>query len=237
MLLNFRTFNVHYMVLSDYSSYLSSLSPLTPDHAKELIDNFKGDNKLTNIYVQPSQRIFPDSQYANAGAIVTDDVADADILLGVKRVMNEEDLIADKTYMFFSHVIKGQPENMPLLQSILDKNIQLFDYEAIAKDVKDPSTGEMKKQRTVAFGKYAGLAGMIDTFQCLGRRLLASGHSTPFLNCSPAYVYYDLEEAKHNVREMGEHIKNDGLPSDLEALVFVFTGKGNVTKGRIIDIR
>ena len=219
------------MVLSDYSS--SSLSPLTPDHVKELLDNFKGDNKLTNIYVQPSQRIFPDSQYVNAGAIVTDDVADADILLGVKRVMNEEDLIADKTYMFFSHVIKGQPENMPLLQSILDKNIQLFDYEAIAKDVKDPSTGEMKKQRTVAFGKYAGLAGMIDTFQCLGRRLLASGHSTPFLNCSPAYVYYDLEEAKHNVREMGEHIKNDGLPSDLEALVFVFTGKGNVNKGAL----
>ena len=106
------------MVLSDYSSYLSPLSPLTPEHAKELIDNFKGDNKLTNIYVQPSQRIFPDSQYANAGAIVTDDVADADILLGVKRVMNEEDLIADKTYMFFSHVIKGQPENMPLLQAI-----------------------------------------------------------------------------------------------------------------------
>ena len=135
---------------------ISSLSPLTPDHAKELIDNFKGDNKLTNIYVQPSQRIFPDSQYANAGAIVTDDVTDADILLGVKRGMNEEDLIADKTYMFFSHVIKGQPENMPLLQSILDKNIQLFDYEAIAKDVKDPSTGEMKKQRTVAFGITGG---------------------------------------------------------------------------------
>jgi alpha-aminoadipic semialdehyde synthase len=42
-----------------------------------------------------------------------------------------------------------------------------------------------------------------------------------------------LEEAKQNVREMGEHIKNDGLPSDLEALVFVFTGKGNVTKGAL----
>lgn len=36
---------------------------------------------------------------------------------------------------------------MALLQAILDKNIQLFDYEAIAEDVKDPSTGKIKKQR------------------------------------------------------------------------------------------
>lgn len=208
-------------------------SPITPNHVKELIDSFKGDNKLTNIYVQPSQRIFPDSQYANAGAVVTDDVSDADILLGVKRVVNIEDLLPNKTYMFFSHVIKGQPENMPLLKAILDKNIQLFDYEAITKDVEDPTTGEVKKQRIVAFGKYAGLAGMIDTFQCLGRRLLASGHSTPFLNCSPAYVYYDLHEAKRCVYEMGEHISSDGLPSGLEPLVFTFTGKGNVTKGAL----
>lgn len=121
---------------------------------------------------------------------------------------------------------------MSVIQAVLDKNIRLFDYEAITKDVEDATTGKVKKQRIVAFGKYAGLAGMIDTFQCLGRRLLASGHSTPFLNCSPAYVYYDLDEAKRCVKEMGEHIKSEGLPSDL-ALVFVFTGKGNVTKGAL----
>ena len=91
-------------------------SPITPNHVKELIDSFKGDKKLTEIYVQPSQRIFPNSQYADAGAIVTDDLSDASILLGVKRVVNEEDLIPNKTYMFFAHVIKGQTENMPLLQ-------------------------------------------------------------------------------------------------------------------------
>lgn len=90
--------------------------PLTPNHVRELIDSFKGDKKLTEIYVQPSQRIFPNSQYADAGAIVTDDLSDASILLGVKRVVNEEDLIPNKTYMFFAHVIKGQTENMPLLQ-------------------------------------------------------------------------------------------------------------------------
>jgi len=119
------------------------------------------------------------------------------------------------------------------IQAILDKNIQLFDYEAIAKHVEDPTTGGVRKQRIVAFGKYAGLAGMIETFQCLGRRLLASAYSTPFLNCSPAYVYYDLDEAKQRVHKIGEHIKSDGLPSNLEALVFAFTGRGNVTKGAL----
>jgi hypothetical protein len=29
---------------------------------------------------------------------------------------NIDDLLPDKTYFFFSHVIKGQPENMALLQ-------------------------------------------------------------------------------------------------------------------------
>mmetsp|Transcript_20113 Transcript_20113/g.36905 ORF Transcript_20113/g.36905 Transcript_20113/m.36905 type:complete len:741 (-) Transcript_20113:1128-3350(-) len=206
--------------------------PITPDHVKHLIDNYKGD-KLTGIYVQPSQRIFPDSQYEKAGAIVTEDLSSADVLLGVKRVANEDDLIPDKTYMFFSHVIKGQPENMQLLKAILDKNIQLFDYEAIAEDIQDPTTGELKKKRLVAFGKYAGIAGMIDTLQCLGRRLLASGYSTPFLNCSSAYVYYDLDEAKRCVDKMGNRIEKDGLPMTLEPLVFAFTGNGNVTKGAL----
>lgn len=66
--------------------------------------------------MQPSQRIFPDSQYERAGAVITEDLSCADVLLGVKRVADEDNLIPDKTYMFFSHVIKGQPENMNLLK-------------------------------------------------------------------------------------------------------------------------
>mmetsp|Transcript_32325 Transcript_32325/g.68355 ORF Transcript_32325/g.68355 Transcript_32325/m.68355 type:complete len:1058 (+) Transcript_32325:153-3326(+) len=207
--------------------------PITPDHVKHLIDNYKGDDKLTGIYVQPSQRIFPDSQYEKAGAIVTEDLSQVDVLLGVKRVADEENLIPNKTYMFFSHVIKGQPENMELLKTIIEKNIQLFDYEAIAEDVKDPTTGKLKKRRLVAFGKYAGIAGMIDTLQCLGRRLLASGYSTPFLNVSPAYVYYDLDDARRGIRDIGNRIEKDGLPGTLEPLVFAFTGSGNVTNGAL----
>ena len=55
---------------------------------------------------------------------------------------------------------------------ILIKNIRLIDYEAITNN---------KGVRLVRFGKFAGYAGIIDTFHALGDRLLALGHSTPFL--------------------------------------------------------
>jgi alpha-aminoadipic semialdehyde synthase len=36
-------------------------------------------------------------------------------------------------------------------------------------------------QRVVAFGKYAGVVGMIDIMHGLGLRFLALGHHTPFM--------------------------------------------------------
>lgn len=35
--------------------------------------------------------------------------------------------------------------------------------------------------RVVAFGKYAGVAGMINIIHGIGLRLLALGHHTPFM--------------------------------------------------------
>lgn len=211
-------------------------APLCPENVRDLLQNFKHsrDGLLSDIIVQPSsQRIFTDEAYASAGAKVTPDLADADLILGVKRVADEDaGLMPDKSYMFFSHVIKGQSENMQLLRSVLDKRVRLLDYECIAKEVTQPGSDEKKKQRLVAFGKYAGIAGMIDSFQALGRRLLASGFSTPFLNCAPAYMYHDLKEAKEGVFRMGQHISNENeLPPELEPLIFAFVGSGNVGKG------
>lgn len=69
--------------------------------------------------------------------------------LGVKHCPIDR-LIPDKTYIFFSHTIKAQEENMPLLDAILDKRIRLIDYEKIVND---------NGRRLVAFGQYAGIAG------------------------------------------------------------------------------
>lgn len=80
---------------------------------------------------------------------------------------------ARSTYAFFSHTIKAQPYNMPLLDALLQKRIRLVDYECIVQGGVR-GTG----QRLVAFGNYAGIAGMVDTMRGLGERLLAQGLNT-----------------------------------------------------------
>lgn len=68
---------------------------------------------------------------------------------------------------------------MPLLDVILEKNIRLLDYEKLT---------DANGQRVVAFGKYAGVAGMVNILHGLGLRLLALGHHTPFMvHLSRAY--------------------------------------------------
>ena len=48
---------------------------------------------------------------------------------------------------------------------------------------------DVQGQRVVAFGKFAGIAGMIDILNGLGLRMLALGHHTPFMHIGPAHNY------------------------------------------------
>jgi alpha-aminoadipic semialdehyde synthase len=48
-------------------------------------------------------------------------------------------LLPEKTYFFFSHTIKAQEYNMPLLDAMLQKKIRMIDYECIREAV--PSSG------------------------------------------------------------------------------------------------
>lgn len=109
--------------------------------------------------------------YIEAGASIQEDISEASVIFGVKQVPVDS-LIPYKTYCFFSHTIKAQETNMPLLDAILEKNIRLIDYERIIDE---------NGQRQVAFGKYAGVAGMVNILHGLGLRLLALGHHTPFM--------------------------------------------------------
>lgn len=52
------------------------------------------------------------------------------------------------------------------------KGIRLIDYECLVDE---------RGLRLVAFGKYAGVTGMINILHGLGLRLLALGHHTPFM--------------------------------------------------------
>jgi alpha-aminoadipic semialdehyde synthase len=105
-----------------------------------------------------------------------------------------------RNYLFFSHVIKAQPGNMPMLDHINDTQCRLFDYECITKG------GEDGAPRLVAFGKYAGIAGMIDGLQGLGQRLLAEGYSTPFLNVPTSHMYQNMDQARFTLRNVGAQV-------------------------------
>eukprot|EP01114_Cavostelium_apophysatum_P004449 TRINITY_DN1468_c0_g1_i1.p1 TRINITY_DN1468_c0_g1~~TRINITY_DN1468_c0_g1_i1.p1 ORF type:complete len:915 (+),score=233.25 TRINITY_DN1468_c0_g1_i1:173-2917(+) len=193
-------------------------APLAPAHVKQLVE------RGIKVIVQPSSlRTFNDNQYRQAGAVIDDDLSEASTIIAVKEVPTEL-LAKDKTYMFFSHTIKAQQKNMEMLDDILARNIRLIDYETITDN---------SGKRLVRFGKFAGYAGMIDTLHALGDRMLALGHSTPFLHIGFSYCYSSLEAAKDAVRALGEEIGNYGLPSEMAPYTFVFTSEGNVSQGAL----
>lgn len=166
--------------------------------------------------------MFKDVEYREAGAVITNDLTAANTIFGVKEVP-ADNLIPGRNYVIFSHVIKAQPDNMPFLDACLAKNVRLFDYECI----RDPATST----RLVAFGRFAGNAGMIDILRGCGHRFLTMGMSTPFLAMPSAYMHASLDQAKENVVAAGREVARVGLPKALTPLTFAFTGAGNVTQG------
>ncbi|PID57463.1 MAG: hypothetical protein CR986_08975 [Ignavibacteriae bacterium] len=189
---------------------------LTPKHVKILTE------QNIEVYVEPAeQRVFTSEEYTNAGAQISNDLSECDIILGVKEVPIN-DLIPNKPYVFFSHTIKGQNYNMPLLQAILDKNITLFDYELVKNE---------KGFRIIFFGKFAGYVGTIDSLWLLGKRLKSEGIETPFSKITQAPNYDNLDEAKESIKKVGEEIIENGLPEQMVPFITGFTGYGNVSKG------
>lgn len=208
-----------------------SRAPITPHQVERLRINSKGNIQFV---VQPSaQRIFSNKQYEIAGAVLKDDLTEVDVILGVKRPKDLSDLIPQKTYVFFSHTTKGQQENMGLLQECLEKNIQLLDYE---KMISLEKTKSGKVQRLVSFGRFAGIAGAIDSFHALGRRLLyRDGANTPFLACPSAIMNNNLDQARERVVQLGERIAVEGMDLS-EPLVIAVTGKGGTVHGGVMEI-
>ncbi len=191
--------------------------PLTPAHTARLIEQSQ-----LNIIAQSSPvRAFDDDDYAQASAVVQEDLSPADVVFAVKEIPLPL-LQANKTYLFFSHTIKGQAYNMPLLQKLLELNCQLIDYERIADD---------QNRRLIFFGRHAGLAGMIDTLHTLGQRLAWEGHSTPLAEVKLTYQYGDLPAAQQAIRSIGRRIAEEGLPEALAPLVVGVAGYGNVSRG------
>ncbi|XP_005799818.1 alpha-aminoadipic semialdehyde synthase, mitochondrial [Xiphophorus maculatus] len=191
-------------------------APLAPRHVRELT------NDGVKVLVQPSnRRAIHEKFYMKAGAIIQEDISEASLIVGVKRPP-EEKVIPRKTYAFFSHTIKAQEANMGLLDDLLNKEVRLIDYEKMV----DPNG-----YRIVAFGQWAGVAGMINILHGLGLRFLALGHHTPFMHIGMAHNYRNVSQAIQAMRDCGYEISMGLMPRSIGPLTFCFTGTGNVSKG------
>ena len=127
----------------------------TPEICVKTVKNFPE----IEFFIEKSDiRCFSDEEYLKKGFHVVDDVSSCDIFIGVKEVPIKK-LIPNKKYFFFSHTIKKQPHNKKLLQSIIKKNIQLFDHETIV---------DINGNRLIGFGYYAGVVGAYNGFRGYG---------------------------------------------------------------------
>lgn len=175
--------------------------PLSPAQCAEVKEKFPN----VEVFVQSSDiRAFNDDEYRNAGIEVVEDLSHCDILIGVKEVKIDK-LIPNKKYMFFSHTFKEQPYNSGLLRAILDKKIQLIDYEILT---------DSKERRIIGFGRYAGIVGCYNGFLAYGKK----------------HGYYDLKPANQcaDRKELNEELKKIKLPANTKV---VATGYGRVGHG------
>lgn len=130
---------------------------LAPSQCRWLLKNV--DDLV--IYVQRSEsRCYSDKEYDRAGVTLTDDLSGCDIIFGIKEVPIDM-LLADKTFLFFSHTKKAQPYNRELMRAMVKKNITLIDYECL-----EHTDG----QRVIGFGFFAGIVGAHNGMMAYGRR-------------------------------------------------------------------
>jgi saccharopine dehydrogenase (NAD+, L-lysine-forming) len=189
-------------VLREEKSPPDKRVPLTPLICSELT------RKYTNIeiVVQPSKiRCYSDDEYTAFGVALQEDLSDCDVLMGVKEVPYDK-LIPNKKYFFFSHTIKKQPHNKKLMKALLEKHIQMIDYETLT---------DKNHNRIIGFGRYAGVVGAYNG-------ILGYGLKYDLFRLKPAHLCRDRAE-------MEEELKRVKLPN----IKICLTGGGRVANGVI----
>lgn len=174
--------------------------PFTPLQTEEI------EQRYPNVKVvcqESSFRCFKDDEYRALDIAVQPNVDDCDILMGIKEVPVDQ-LIANKTYLFFSHTIKKQSYNRKLLQEVLKKKIRLIDYEVL----KDRNAN-----RLVAFGRYAGIVGAYNGLWTYGKRF-------NLFSLRRAFECFDVNDLKLELRKV-----------NLPPVKIILTGAGRVGRG------
>ncbi len=179
---------------------------ITPSVAKLIQKKYPN----IKIIVQPSElRTIKDFEYIENDIIVSNNLSDCDILIGIKEVAKDT-FIPNKTYMFFSHTGKKQPYNRAMLQRCAELSITLIDYEYLTDE---------NNVRLIAFGRWAGIVGAYNTLYTFGLK-------TGLYTLKRAFECYD-----HN--ELFQQLQNINLP----AVKILITGGGRVANGALETIK
>jgi alanine dehydrogenase len=187
-------------ILRENKTPIDKRVPLTPEQCVEIQQKFPH----VSIVVQPSKiRCFNDNEYESQGICLSEDLSFCDILMGVKEE-RIGDLIEGKKYLIFSHVIKKQPYNRELLQTIVKKKIQLIDYEVLTNK---------EGFRIIGFGRFAGLVGAYSGLRAFGIR-------NQIFDLKPAHECENLAEMLINLNTI-----------NLPPLKIAVTGDGRVANG------
>ena len=174
--------------------------PLTPSQCKFLTER----NPDIQVVVQPCKyRCFTNEEFIYQGVALQEDLSDCDVLLGVKEVPVDF-LLAGKTYVFFSHVIKKQPHNRKMLQHAIKHNIRLIDWECMK---------DKKGKRVIAFGRWAGIVGAYHAIRMIGFRT-SRFRLRQMIDC------LNFAEAQKELEKL-----------DLPNWKIVLTGTGRVSEG------
>jgi len=192
-------------------------APLVPEDLREILK----ETGIRAVVEKSEKRVFAQDQYTAAGAGTCVGMAAGDVILGVKEIPVEK-ILNNKTYVFFSHTVKGQKDNMPLLKRIIDSGSTLIDYERIT---------DAEGRRLIYFGRYAGDAGAIDLLSLMGEHWAEKGIATPFAEVRRAHQYESVKAACQHLGEIGGRIQKDGLPGQLCPFTIGILGYGNVSGG------
>ncbi|EJD50901.1 hypothetical protein AURDEDRAFT_83944 [Auricularia subglabra TFB-10046 SS5] len=198
--------------------------PLTPDAVHELVRDG------VRVLVQDcNRRVFPIGEFIQAGAEVHPTLEPAQVVLGIKETpLYQLDALCSpvagspRTHLMFSHTIKGQAYNMPLLSRFVGKRDapSLIDYELLTND---------SGARTVGFGWFAGAAGAVEGLCASAHAHLELGIASLFLNLARPYTYRSLDDMRAALRACGA----SPIPDALSPFVIAVTGSGNVARGAL----
>jgi len=191
---------IHIGIIREGKVPPDSRVPLTPQQCRTILDKYPN----VQITVAPSPiRCYKDEEYQALNIPMQEDLSACDTLMGVKEVPMEQ-LVPDKIYYYFSHTIKKQPYNRDLLRAMLEKNIQMVDYETLRSD---------KGHRIIGFGRYAGIVGAHNGVRAYG---LKTGEFT----LPAAHASKDFDELKAVYAQ-----------TKLPNIKIVSTGNGRVAQG------